>query len=66
MHQIDLGGIYRTYNTQAAEYILGQKQNINKFKKTDGFKHLFWPQCYRNRNQLQEKENHKNIQIYRR
>ena len=81
MHQIYLGGIYRTYNTQVAEYnffasthgifyridhILGQKQNINKFKKTDGFNHLFWPQCYRNRNQLQEKENHKKIQIYRR
>ena len=51
MHQIDLSGIYRPYNMQATEYnfcasthgilsridhISGQKQNINKCKKTNG------------------------------
>ena len=69
---MDLKDIYRTLHPTATEYtffpgthgtfskidhILGQKASLNKFKKCK-IKHLFQPQQYETRNQLQ-KENWK-------
>ena len=70
--QTESTGIYRIFHPKAAEYTLfpsahttfsrtdhisGHRSSLGKFFKSwNYFKHILQPQCYENRNQLQEKQ----------
>ena len=69
--QLDLIDIYRTFHPKTMnfiffssahgtfsriDHILGHKSNLDKFKKKNHSKHLFWLQCSKIRCQLQGKK----------
>jgi len=80
---MDLTDTFRTFHPNVKEYtffssapgtfsridhILGHRSNLSKFKKVE-IKHIFWPQHYETRYQLEKKKNckkHKHMEIKQR